>query len=142
MTDSVPKLPETARITIAGREVTVKRPNETQITIMHRGGTITSQALARAIEIAEKAEEIDDPKEREAAEAAASPHFATGLTATAEILDVVEYLLAEEEDRVWVHDQMKRGNVQITDLFDAFEQFKPKRKKAAGAPKAAKRISG
>jgi hypothetical protein len=141
MTDSAPKLPETARTQIADRWVTVKRPNETQITIMHRGGTITSQALAKAIDLAEKAEEIQDPKEREAAEEAASPHFAAGLTATAEILDVMEYLLVDEADRVWVHDQMKRGNVQLTDLFDAFEQFKPKRKKATGAPKAAKRIA-
>lgn len=136
MADSTKKVPLTAPVTILGRTMIVQRPNETQLTLMHRHGMITSKALERAVKMQETAEEIEDEAARTAAEELASPYFAKGLTSAAEILDIIEYLVSED-DREFLEEQMKRGKLGFEELFGFFDAFKEAKK---SAPKKAQRV--
>lgn len=133
MTDSS----ATAPVVIAGRTITVTRPNETQLTLMHRYGMITSRSLAKAIQAQDAADALEDPAARAAAEEAASPDFHTGMNSMSEMLEVLEFLVGED-DRAFLIREMKAGNVGIEDLFAFFEVFK--KKGGNGAKKAAKRV--
>ena len=136
MADSTKNVPLTAPVTILGRTMIVTRPNETQLTLMHRHGTVTSKSLERAVKMQEAAEEIEDEAEKAAAEELASPHFAKGMHSAAEILDIIEFLV-DEDDRDFLEDKMKRGQLKIADLFGIFDAFKGGKK---NAPKKAQRV--
>lgn len=136
MADSPSKVPLTATVTILGRTMIVQRPNETQLTLMHRHGLITSKALERAVKMQEAAEEIEDEDARTEAEDLASPHFTKGLTSAAEILDIIEFLVGED-DREFLEDQMKRGRLGFEELFGFFDAFKGAKK---SAPTKARRV--
>ena len=123
MADSTKNVPLTAPVTILGRTMIVTRPNETQLTLMHRHGTVTSKSLERAVKMQEAAEEIEDEAERAAAEELASP-------------DIIEFLV-DEDDRDFLEDKMKRGQLKIADLFGIFDAFKGGKK---NAPKKAQRV--
>lgn len=135
MADSTKNVPLTAETVILGRTMVVKRPNETQLTLMHRHGTITSKALERAVKMQTAAEEIEDEAARTAAEELATPHFAKGMTSAAEILDIIEYLVSED-DREFLEEQMKQGNLGFEQLFGVFDAFR----EAKSAPKKARRV--
>lgn len=136
MTDSAPK---TAPVVILGRTITVTRPNETQLTLMHRFGTITSQSLAKALRTQDEAEQLTDEAAREAALEKADPDFDTGMRSMSEMLEILEFLVSEE-DRLFLIRSMKAGMVEIKDLFAFVDAF---RKKGAGGgtKKVAKRVA-
>src|SRR5687767_11929959 len=136
MADSTKNVPLEAPVTILGRTMIVKRPNETQLTLMHRHGTVTSKSLERAVKMQEAAEEIEDETARNAAEELASPHFAKGLNSAAEILDIIEFLVGED-DREFLEEQMKRGNLRFEEMFGFFDAFRQVKK---GAPQKAQRV--
>jgi hypothetical protein len=134
MTDSAPKAgPKTAPVTIQGRTISVTPPTETQLTLMHRYGTISTKSLAKAIQAQEAAEALADPAERAAAEEAATPDFTTGLGSISEMLEILEFLVGED-DRAFLIQEMKTGRVGIEDLFAFFDVFK--KKGTTGAKKA------
>lgn len=139
MTDSAKNLPATASVEVMGRTMVVKRPNDAQITLMHRHGLITQQALGRAVALQDKAVATQDEAERAAVEEEATPHFSRGMTSAAEILDIIEYLVCEE-DREFLELKMKRGEMELSDLFGLFDAFNTKR--GTGAAKKAQRIRG
>lgn len=139
MTDSPPKVALTAPVTILGRTMTVKRPTDAQVALMHRHGLITNQTLSKADGLQDAALEATDPAERERLEAQAAKPFSQGLTALAEIMDIIGFLFVEEEDQEFLVDQMKRGNLSATAMLAAFDPFTKKR---GGKSGPAQRIRG
>lgn len=137
MTDSAPKQTLTAPVTILGREMTVKRPTDAQVTLMHRHGLITDQTLRKADILQDQAMETEDAAARAALEEQAAPHFDQGLRSLAEILDIIGYLFGED-DQAFLVDQMKRGNLTATDLLAVFEPFG--KKKGGKGARPAKRL--
>lgn len=124
MADSTAKL--TAQVTILGRTMTVTRPTDAQVALMHRHGVITDQTLRKGAAIQDQAAEVQDKAERVALEESASPHISQGLASMAEILDMIMYLFRDEGDQQWLVDQMKRGNLTAADTFTAFDPFQKK----------------
>ena len=139
MTDSPPKVALTAPVTILDRRMTVKRPTDAQVALMHRHGLITNQTLSKADKLQDEALEATDPEERKRLEEQAAKPFSQGLGALAEIMDIIGFLFVEEEDQEFLVDQMKRGNLSATDLLAAFDPFTKKR---GGNSGPAKRIRG
>jgi hypothetical protein len=133
MADFTPKL--TAPVTILGRTMTVKRPTDAQVALMHRHGVITDRTLRKAATIQDEAFEAPDEAEKARLEEAMSPHFAQGMASMAEILDMIMYLFPDEDDQQWLVDQMKRGNLTAVETFAAFDPFMKKGNKSAGPAK-------
>lgn len=131
MADSPVKQNLTAPVTILGRTMTVTRPTDAQVTLMHRWGLITDRTLRQADALQDQALETDDADEQAALEAQAQAPFTEGLKSLAEILDTIGYLFADEDDQAFLVDQMKRGKLTATDLLTVFDPFT--KKKATGA---------
>jgi hypothetical protein len=126
MADSTSKQNLTAPVTILGRTMTVKRPTDAQVALMHRHGLITEQTLRKADALQDRALESEDPDERAALEDKSQEPFSEGMKSLAEILDIIGYLF-DDEGQAFLVDQMKRGNLTATDLLAAFEPFQKKK---------------
>ena len=127
MTDSPkPAVPQYATVTIKGRPITVKRPTDAQAVIMHRYGKVGQAALTR-LELAEATPDIDD--------AVMDPLRLQGMDSVSEMLDMIERLVTDLDDRAFLVEQMKDGNLELADLAPITEAFMEKKKRA---PKAAR----
>lgn len=135
MADSTAKQKLTAPVTILGRTMQVKRPTDAQVTLMHRWGLITDQTLRKADGIQDEALATEDPEARQALEEKAEPHFTAGMKSLAEILDTIGYLVVEDEDREFLVDQMKRGNLEVAALLTVFDPFTKKAAVKSGPAK-------
>lgn len=133
MADSTSKQKLTAPVTILGRTMTVKRPTDAQVTLMHRWGIITDKTLRKADDLQDQALQAPDAETRAALEEQAQAPFAQGMHSLAEILDTIQYMFADEADQEFLVDQMKRGNLTATDLLRVFDPFTKKAKDAGPA---------
>lgn len=121
---AVPKQAEFADVVIAGRNITVKRPNEVQATMIHRSGRI-GQAAADKLERLE-ADKAANQADLDAARGA-------GMDAISEMLDMIERLVASAQDRAWLVEAMKNGDIELGDLSVITTAFVPEGKRATKA---------
>lgn len=123
MTDKVALKP----ITLLGRQIVFNTPNTAQLAILRRVGIIAGAAGTQLDTMGE-----DDPGRGAVLE--------RGLDAAGRGLDLIEGMVADDEDRQWLMDQMVAGRLDIDDVFDAMRQLDPDTpEKKAPAKKAARR---
>lgn len=134
MADSPGKQNLTAPVTILGRTMTVSRPTDAQVTLMHRWGVITDRTLRKADGLQDQALEAEDDDTRALLEEQAAAPFSQGMASLAEILDTIQYMFADEDDQAFLVDQMKRGNLTATALLAVFDPFTKKRKATGAGP--------
>ena len=130
MTDSTPVI---VTGSLKGRPVPIRRPNETQLALMHHQGQLTDRSLQLAGKFVAAWEGGDAGAQERAVE-----FFRKSLGGIAEILDIIGYLVVEPEDVDWIGVQLKAGAVEVTDLLEMFDAFQAgtKPKKVSGASRA------
>lgn len=124
MTDS--KVPEKLLIPVGGRSMWVKRPTGAQATLIHRHGVISSTAAGRY-------EALEDTPDNEDRRGELGGKAIGGI---AEILDILERLIMDPEDREFLQERMKNGDLDLVDMYaipDAFLAADKKVKKVAKA---------
>jgi hypothetical protein len=123
MTDSTAKA-QLAQVTIAGREITVRRPTDIQFIMIRRAMKVAEATVAQ---LASLQDEKDADGDRMA------ELNMKGLDATSDMLDMIERLVVGPDDRAFLVEQMKDGAIDLPDfemITEAFAEKGPVKKVA------------
>lgn len=123
MTDSPPKV-EFAQVTIANRDITVRRPTDGQLVMIRRAMKVGEATVSQL----EALEGVKDPDEEKL-----EPLRAKGLDAVSEMLDMIERLVVSKDDRAFLIEELKEGTIDLPDfeaITAAFEKKGPEKSAA------------
>lgn len=123
MTDSPPKA-EFAQVTIAGRDITVRKPTDGQFVMIRRAMKV-GEAMVSQVTAMQEAQETDEDK--------IAPLYGKGLDAVSDMLDMIERLVVSLDDRAFLTEQLKEGVIDLPDFLvitAAFEKKEPKKNAA------------
>lgn len=126
MTDSPPPV-QFAQVTIADREITVRRPTEIQLVMIRRSMKVGEAQVAIL-------SQLEDAKGTDETELDAAR--TRGLDAVSDMLDMIERLVVSMDDRAFLVDRMREGVIDLPDLEAitmAFADRKQEGKKVAKA---------
>lgn len=115
MTDSL-------TVTILGRTMPYQAPNAAQLALMARAAKVATTAGQRM------------DRDEDAGKKLNTETFMTGLTATAQALDIIQKLFTSDEDQDWLTDQLVAGALDVPELLGAFALEE-------AAPKVAKKVA-
>jgi hypothetical protein len=120
-------------VTILGREIVFKQFNDTQLVLIHRMRQMLSGAMAQ---MPDPDAEQDENRELTPQEQRA---MTSGMDVMAKFLDMLGFMVVEDDDREYLMMQMLAGNLGLGEIANFVKDLVPEKKKAPEVKKKAVR---